>query len=166
VAEGHDPIWDDADRIVGWKRNIYSYPPIGSPDGGAHVTAADLDRFLRAVHRGALLTPEMTRAFLTPQVQYRVGEHGNLMFGHGLKFGLDQDGQVLYYGKEGINAGVSAYLRHYPAQDINLVLLSNTMDGVWEPMKRVHDLIIESDCLNTSTSCVLSKRQTRENAQR
>ncbi|MBZ0287727.1 MAG: beta-lactamase family protein, partial [Anaerolineae bacterium] len=40
VAEGTDPLYDDkGETITGWKRNIYSYPPIGSPDGGAHVTA-------------------------------------------------------------------------------------------------------------------------------
>ena len=51
-----------------WKKNIYSFPPIGSPDSGAHVTVADLDRFLRAVRAGELLSPELTSAFLTPQV--------------------------------------------------------------------------------------------------
>jgi hypothetical protein len=25
-------------RVVSWRRNIYSYPPIGTPDGGAYVT--------------------------------------------------------------------------------------------------------------------------------
>ena len=68
MAEGADPIRDEAGAITGWKRNIYSYPPIGSPDGGAHVTAADLDRFMRAVRDGRLLSPELTAAFLAPQV--------------------------------------------------------------------------------------------------
>src|SRR4029077_4044062 len=39
VAEGCDPIYNDTNTIVEWKKNIYSYPPVGSPDGGAHVTA-------------------------------------------------------------------------------------------------------------------------------
>src|SRR5262249_37426677 len=47
VAEGADPLRDAAGNVVAWKRNMFSYPPIGSPDAGAHVTAADLDRFLR-----------------------------------------------------------------------------------------------------------------------
>jgi CubicO group peptidase (beta-lactamase class C family) len=57
VAEGCDPIRDATGAVVGWRRNIYSFPPIGSPDGGAHVTVADLDRFLRAVRAGELLRP-------------------------------------------------------------------------------------------------------------
>ena len=68
VAEGCDPIRDATGHIVGWKKNIYSFPPIGSPDGGAHVTVTDLDRFLRAVMAGKLLSPELTSAFLSPQV--------------------------------------------------------------------------------------------------
>jgi CubicO group peptidase (beta-lactamase class C family) len=36
VAEG----WDLVDGA--WRSNIFSYPPIGSPDGGAHASAADL----------------------------------------------------------------------------------------------------------------------------
>src|SRR5712691_12188779 len=56
VAEGCDPLRDEQGGIVAWKKNIYSYPPIGSPDGGAHVTAGDLDRFLRQLKTGALLS--------------------------------------------------------------------------------------------------------------
>ncbi len=41
VAEGFDP--DEDGRLV---QNIFKYPPIGSPDGGAHVTAGDLIRFI------------------------------------------------------------------------------------------------------------------------
>jgi CubicO group peptidase (beta-lactamase class C family) len=45
VAEGVEPIEDNEGRVIGWRRNIYSYPPIGGPDGGAYVTAEDLLRF-------------------------------------------------------------------------------------------------------------------------
>ncbi len=49
VAEGCDPIRDEDGNVVDWQKNIYSFPPIGSPDSGAYVTAHDLDRFLWAV---------------------------------------------------------------------------------------------------------------------
>jgi CubicO group peptidase (beta-lactamase class C family) len=57
VAEGWDQVLD-GDRVTGWRQNIFSYPPIGSPDGGAHSTVDDLVRFLRAVRGGCLLSPE------------------------------------------------------------------------------------------------------------
>ncbi len=141
VAEGSDPIENEAGQIVGWKRNIYAYPPVGSPDGGAHVTAADLAQFLRAIQAGALLGPELTTALLTPQVKHSERDGWTQFYGYGLWFRVEPDGTVLHYGKEGINAGVSAYLRHYPAQDLTVVLLSNMEDGVWEPMREIHGLI-------------------------
>lgn len=71
VAEGADAVVDEHGRVTGWKRNIYSYPPIGSPDGGAHVTAEDLARFHHALLAGRLLGPQPTSAMLTPKEPYR-----------------------------------------------------------------------------------------------
>ena len=82
VAEGCDPIRNEEGEIEGWKKNIYSYPPIGSPDGGAHVTAADLDRFLRAVQSGELLSKKLTGAFLSPHVDYREKEDWVMKYGY------------------------------------------------------------------------------------
>jgi len=141
VAEGCDPLYDAAGQRVGWKKNIYSYPPIGSPDGGAHVTAGDLDRFLRAVQAGELLSPELTAAFLTPQVPYRETDAGPQMYGYGLWFFLDRSGHVVYYQKGGINVGVSGILGHFPDQNINLVMLSNMQDGVWKPARKIRELL-------------------------
>jgi len=142
VAEGSDPVQDDEGNIVGWKKNIYSFPPIGSPDGGAHVTAGDLDRFLRAVKAGQLLSHELTEAFLTPQVHYREMDGWTKMYGYGLWFYVDSTKKVVCYQKEGINAGVSGLIRHFPDQDINVVILSNMESGVWEPVWKIHEMVI------------------------
>ncbi len=139
VAEGADPIRDEAGAITGWKRNIYSYPPIGSPDGGAHVTAADLDRFLRQLKAGRLLSPGMTTAILTPQAHHSEEEG---WAGYGLWFKVDPASQVAWYQKEGINAGVSGMLRHYPAQDLSVVVLSNMEAGAWAPVKEIHRRVV------------------------
>jgi CubicO group peptidase (beta-lactamase class C family) len=139
TAEGCDPLRDEAGRITGWKKNIYSYPPIGSPDGGAFVTAGDLDRFLRAVQAQQLLSPELTAAFFTPQVPYRTRENGDEYFGYGPWFMLDKANQVVFCEKEGVNPGVSGMIRHYPQTDVNVVILSNMEDGAWEPMKYIHE---------------------------
>jgi hypothetical protein len=47
---------------------------------GAYVTAPDLDRFLRAVQAGELLSPALTEAFLTPQVPYQAHSGWNQHF--------------------------------------------------------------------------------------
>src|SRR5437588_9569654 len=103
VAEGCDPLRDEDGAIVAWKKNIYSYAPIGSPDGGAHVTAGDLDRFFRKVKAGTLLSPQLTAAFFTPQVLHHVQDDWKHMFGYGIEFAVDGAGNVLFAQKEGNN---------------------------------------------------------------
>jgi CubicO group peptidase (beta-lactamase class C family) len=149
VADGCDPLRDAEGAIVAWRRSIYSYPPIGSPDGGAHVTASDLDRFLRQLKAGALLSLLFVRAFFTPQVVHDVAEGWTRMYGYGLEFALDGSGHVLFAEKEGINAGVSAVIRHYPDADVNVVLLSNTQRGVWEPRRAIHRVLLGEESVPT-----------------
>jgi CubicO group peptidase (beta-lactamase class C family) len=142
VAEGADPIRDETGALVGWKRNIYSFPPIGSPDGGAVVTAVDLERFISAVTQGRLLSADLTAAFLTPRVDYRVHDGWTQRFGLGPWFRVEPDASTLFLEKEGVNPGVSAILRHYPGRGLTVVLLSNMEEGVWEPVRRIHDEVM------------------------
>ncbi|MBN2388687.1 MAG: beta-lactamase family protein [Anaerolineales bacterium] len=141
TAEGSDPLRDEAGTLIGWKRNIYSYPPVGSPDSGAYVTASDLDRFLRAARRGSLLSPELTAAFFAPRVHYRDRENWEQKYGFVLWFYVKPDGTLVCCQKEGINAGVSAVIRYFPAEDINVVVLSNMEAGAWDPVWKVHAMI-------------------------
>jgi CubicO group peptidase (beta-lactamase class C family) len=143
VADGCDPTRDATGTIVGWKKNIYSFPPIGSPDGGAHVTVADLDRFLRAAIAGKLLSPELTGAFLTPRVVHRRGDTWTEMYGYGLRFYVDQTGNVYCFEKEGVNVGVSGIISHFPEQDITVTLLSNMEDGAWDPAWKIREMVID-----------------------
>lgn len=142
VAEGADPMRDERETILGWRRNFYSYPPIGTPDSGAYVTAADLERFLRAVQRGELLSPELTRYFLTPQALYSQRETWKMMYGPGLWFYVENDGRLLFYEKDGENAGVSGLIRHYPRWDVSLVLLCNMQSAAWEPARQIHEMLL------------------------
>ncbi len=141
LAEGYDPVLDDASPERGWKKNIYSYPPIGSPDGGAHVTARDLTAFMTALRSGKLLSPTNTAAMFEPRVLARQNEICAIHNGFALEFHTEPDGELMFYGKEGINAGTSAWLRHYPARNLTLVMLSNLSVGVWGPCKHIHELI-------------------------
>ncbi|MGN7701618.1 serine hydrolase domain-containing protein [Cellulosimicrobium sp. 22601] len=172
VAEGWEPVRegpDDEGPVTGWRQNIYSYPPVGSPDGGAHVTARDLARFWAAVRGGELLPPDLTRAFLTPQVKHDDGDTdetddkdaegveraASVHYGFGLEFELLADGSVRSAYKEGINTGSSAMLRHYPdaggsvpdglppagAPGVTVVVVSNGEAGAGDPVRRIDALV-------------------------
>lgn len=129
VAEG----WDLIDGV--WRSNIYSYPPIGSPDGGAHVTAADLVRFIQAVRGGELLNAEFTTEFLLPQVEH----DEETWYGFGLEFDMNEDGTVRSYYKDGINTGASGIVRHYLDEGLDVVVLSNTEEGAWPVIREIDE---------------------------
>jgi CubicO group peptidase (beta-lactamase class C family) len=141
VAEGWDPVRNDAGAVISWRQNIFSYPPIGSPDGGAHSTSADLVRFLDAVRSGRLLSAESTAAFLAPRVKHSDLDAGELHYGYGLEFMLDARGQAGLMYKEGINAGASAFLSYSPEPDITLALVANSEGGVWGPLAEIQALL-------------------------
>jgi CubicO group peptidase (beta-lactamase class C family) len=129
VAEG----WDLIDGV--WVENIYSYPPIGSPADGAHVTAADLVRFIQAVRNGELLNAEYTEEFLTPQVEH----DEETWYGFGLEFDMNEDGTVRSYYKDGINNGASAIVRHYLEEGLDIVVLSNSEEGAWPVIRELDE---------------------------
>jgi CubicO group peptidase (beta-lactamase class C family) len=135
VAEG----WEqDADGR--WRRNIYSYPPIGSPDGGAQCTAADLVRFMQAVRAGSLLPDELTADFLTPQVLHHASDAHEVHYGFGLEF-MVVDGVVRSMYKEGVNTGASAFAAYYPHRGLDLAIVSATEDGAWAPLREINTLM-------------------------
>src|SRR5215203_4393732 len=86
LAEGVEVIEDDDGATVGWRRNIYSYPPFGGPDGGAHVTVGDLLRFHRAVTGGRLLGPALTAELLSPKARHGARGTGSHWMGFGFEF--------------------------------------------------------------------------------
>jgi CubicO group peptidase (beta-lactamase class C family) len=141
VAEGWDPVLDAAGRRTGWKQNIFGYPPIGSPDSGAQVTANDLVGFTQAVRAGGLLSAELTEQFLTPQVLHHHRDDWAVWYGFGLEFVIGRDGAVRNYYKDGANAGVSGIVRYYPADQLDVVVLSNSAAGAWPAIDQIHRLI-------------------------
>ncbi len=141
VAEGVEAILDTQGRIVGWRRNIYSYPPIGTPDGGAYATVGDLIAFHRALVDGRLLGPELTAATLIPHEVHSRRSGFTQMMGYGLEFKVTGDGRVRCYQKEGVNVGASGLLRHYPDHDLTLSILGVGEHAIWEPVSVFDDAV-------------------------
>ena len=55
TAEGYFRIRDEDGKFVKWRKNIYSYPPIGTPDGGIYSSVGDLIDFMKSFRKGTLL---------------------------------------------------------------------------------------------------------------
>lgn len=99
-----------------WRTNIYSVPAVGGGDGGALVTAEDVERFLRAVALGGVwrgVTPDLV---LTRRAAAAEGWSS----GYGVE--VRDDG---VFGKDGGDPGVAAVSRYDPATDTTAVLLAN-----------------------------------------
>ena len=65
-----------------------------------------------------------------------------MKYGYCFWFYVEPDGRILCLQKEGVNAGVSGAMRYFPEQDINVVILSNMEEGVWEPVWKIHELVV------------------------
>jgi CubicO group peptidase (beta-lactamase class C family) len=141
IAEGVEPVEDDEGRVIGWRRNIYSYPPVGGPDGGAYVTVEDLLRFHAAVTEGQLLGPVLTAKLLSPKERHSTKGGRTRMMGFGFEFETDRDGFVRSYWKEGANVGTSGILQHYPAQGLTVAILAVGEDAAWEPLKLLDEAV-------------------------
>lgn len=132
TAEGYVALRDEKDNFIKWRKNIYSYPPIGTADGGALTTVGDLDRFIRALKDGALLSQAYTDMIFSPHCpfpqKYRFGIKKQT--GYGFNF-LYSHKKLLCVYKEGCNTGVSAICSYYPALNIGLYMLANQDGSFW-----------------------------------
>lgn len=125
VAEGYAPIEDDNGKVIKYKKNIYSYPPIGTPDSGAYTTASDLDLFIRQLKDGKLLSERLTEDIFKPKVDYRMVGKYKKMIGYCFEFSMDASNKILCMDKGGSNAGVNNDFYYFPDSDITMVILSN-----------------------------------------
>lgn len=98
------------------RSNVFELPVIGSGDGGAHSTVADLHRFWLALLGGRILAPDLV-ALATERVTADA-EDG---LGYGRGVWLDGGDLIL----SGFDHGVSAMSRHDPATGITASALAN-----------------------------------------
>jgi len=137
TAEGYASVYDNAGKCIGLKKNIYCYPPIGTPDGGAYTTVVDLDIFMRAIKNSKILSKSYAEMLLTPHCQFtkhspwKAVSNTRVRTGYAFEF-LEIDNEPFCIFKEGSNNGVSAMFSYYPKADITVSVLANQDCDVWE----------------------------------
>lgn len=143
AAEGYFAIKDENGAVVKWKKNIYSYPPIGTPDGGAYTTVGDLDLFIRAIKDGKLLSKEYSCVMMKPHCDHvRPNPYGIWKTGYAFEF-IEVDGNIFCMYKEGGNPGVDAICAYYPQLDITLNMLSNQDGPLWNLYHQMQEALFE-----------------------
>ncbi|MCX7024658.1 MAG: serine hydrolase [Spirochaetes bacterium] len=132
VAEGYATVEDADGNPAGVRKNIYAYPPVGSPDAGALTTVGDLWRLFFALEGPGLLSVASGEAMLGPVANYMaLGNGDERRMGYALEFDYRPDGSLLRFGKDGVNPGVAAIAMRYPARDGFVAILANQDADVW-----------------------------------
>lgn len=144
TAEGYKNIQDAQERIIGYQKNIYCYPPVGTPDGGAYTTAGDLNLFLDAVRGHILLNGEYADIFLRPHCEFSNSVEWLSIpgmckqNGYGFEFYLLEKEDIPFcIYKDGCNDGVAAKFLYYPREDVTLTVLSNQDCDIWSMVKHI-----------------------------
>jgi len=141
TAEGYIQVSDENGDFVKWQKNIYSYPPIGTADSGAYTTVKDLHCFWNAIQNDALLTHEYSRMLEQPQSIFtRPNKLGSLRFGYAFEF-IETDSKTFCIYKDGINSGVAAIMSYYPQSGIQVNILSNQEDTLWDMNREIRNTI-------------------------
>ncbi len=132
VAEGYASVEDAEGAFLGFRKNIYAYPPIGSPDAGVFTTVADLARLFDALESESFLGPELRAEFFRPVIDAFTLKNGSLRrYGYCLEHDFSPSGERFRYGKDGVNPGVAAIAMRYPDADGFVVVLANQDADVW-----------------------------------
>lgn len=133
VAEGYASVEDESGKLLGYRKNIYAYPPVGSPDAGICVTVRDLALLFEAIEGDAFLSPASRSAMLSPVTEaFRLENGGTRKYGYCLEFSYSPEGKLERYGKDGCNPGVATIAMRYPASGGFIAILSNQDADVWK----------------------------------
>jgi len=132
VAEGYASIEDDQGKHAGFRKNIYAYPPVGSPDAGILTTVRDLARLFDGLEGDSFLGTELRERFFSPVIDALTLKSGDLRrYGYSLEHDFRPSGMLLRYGKDGCNPGVASIAMRYPAADGFIAILANQDADVW-----------------------------------
>lgn len=135
LAEAY--IAEDIGGVTQWRKCLSTHLP-PAPDGGLAAPAIELDRYWHALLGGQLLGAPLLEMMLTPQVPIREGR----AYGLGVYLVSHADG-VICYEAHGFDPGINAYIAHYPAPELNVIVLSNLDKAASGVFHELHELLVE-----------------------
>jgi len=106
--------------------NIYSVDAKGTGAGGAFTTVIDVEKFWDNLLNGKLLPPDLLREMLSLQ-----SSDGDDYYGYGIWLEKTKEG-TLEPWFQGCDPGVSFLSSYDRNQKINITIISNTGNDVWE----------------------------------
>lgn len=138
IAEGYFKDSDKNGETI-WKKNIYSYPPIGTADGGVYTSVYDLDKFIRNIKE----MPELSELF-SPHCKftkkYGWDKECLIRYGYAFEF-LELKDEIYCMYKDGCNEGVASMFAYYPKVDITFSILANQDCNVWDLHRKVEKIL-------------------------
>jgi CubicO group peptidase (beta-lactamase class C family) len=108
-----------------WRTNVFHLPVLGTGDGGAYTTTADMSRFWQALMAGRIVSTESLRQMVRPRSEPEPGRSDCYGLGFWLQAGSHEITMV------GGDAGVSFWSRHHPDSDTTATVIATTMAGAW-----------------------------------
>lgn len=141
AAEGYRSKLGPGGKVIGYQKNIYCYPPIGTPDGGAYTNGNDLSLFLYGILNHTLLPEKYAEILLQPHSPFRTSVDigiPNLSKVNGYAFEFLQAGdQNFCIYKDGFNDGVAGIFCYYPETKHLLTILANQDCNVWSMQREI-----------------------------
>ena len=112
----------------GTQTNVDHLPVIGSGDGGAYSTLADVHTMWRALFEGRIVSTATLERMTRPRSDV---PKESKRYGAGFWLAAEGPGVIL----EGYDAGVSFRTMHDPDRALTHTVVSNWTDGAW-PLAR------------------------------
>jgi CubicO group peptidase (beta-lactamase class C family) len=134
TAIGYIPLADGE----GYRTSVFSVPARSGADGGLYASAPDLVRFIDALRGGRLLGEAWTSELLRPHVE--IDREQGRGYGYGFWFSRTAQG-IDRMALIGSDPGSECSCSFYPAQDLQLVLLTNLDNGLGDLRPQIEDAL-------------------------
>ncbi len=120
-----------------WRTNTYSIPIKGGSDGGAYVSAPDMNKLWDGLFSYKLLGEPTTNMLLSSHIEVKP----YVYYGYGIWINKKEN-DVFKYHVMGYDPGVSFHSAFYPESGIKLSIPSNKSKGPYKIMKMLEDELL------------------------